>query len=86
MNIHREIIRNIKENYFIWKRIVNADYKLLGLSDDIFTSQVRYYFSPAGFGIIMSEEAIIVSGNNKEKVKKEIIRLEKMRSEENDLR
>ena len=38
---HRETIRNIKEKYSIWKKIIELDYELLGLADDIFVSPVK---------------------------------------------
>jgi hypothetical protein len=74
---HRETIHNIREHYPIWKKIIELDYDLLGLADDIFVSSIRYYFSSYGFGIILSKEMLIVLGQDKEKVRSEALRLEK---------
>ena len=75
--MERLTIHGINENYPIWKKIVELDYNLLGLADDVFVSPVRYYFSSNGFGLILSRDVIIVSGADKNKDKKEILRLEK---------
>jgi hypothetical protein len=77
MIMHRESIHNIHEIYPLWKKIIELDYDLLGLADDIFVSSIRYYFSSQGFGIILSKEMLIVLGNTKDKVRKEVQRLEK---------
>ncbi len=77
MNKYRETIRSIKERYVNWKKVIESDYDLLGLADDVFVSPVKYYFSPEGFGLILSEDILIVSGKNKDAVRREVIRLEK---------
>jgi hypothetical protein len=73
---HRETIHNIHNNYPLWKKRIELDYDLLGLSDDIFTSRIGYYFNSNGFGIILSKNVLIVLGKNKNKVRNEVKRLE----------
>lgn len=75
--MERLTIHNIREVYPLWKKIIELDYELLGLADDVFVSPVKYYFSPKGFGLILSRDVLIISGSNKELLKKEVRRLEK---------
>lgn len=77
MSIQREALCNIRENYAIWKRIIELDYNLLGLADNVFTSPVKYYFCTKGFGIILSRDILIVSGNDRNKIRNEVNRLKK---------
>jgi len=74
---HRETVHNIREHYLIWKKIIELDYHLLGLADDLFTSRIGYYFNTKGFGIILSRDVLIISGDNPNKVRNEIKRLKK---------
>jgi hypothetical protein len=75
MNNYRESIHNIHDDYAAWKRIIDLDYELLGLADDVFVTPVKYYFSTDGFGIVLSRDVMILSGKNKNKVQNEILRL-----------
>jgi|WetSurMetagenome_2_1015567.scaffolds.fasta_scaffold142998_2 hypothetical protein len=75
--MERLTIRNIHDNYPLWKKIIELDYDLLGLADDIFVSPIRYYFSSTGFGLILSRDVLIISGKEKNSVKKEAVRLER---------
>ena len=75
--MERLTIHSINENYSLWKKIIELDYDLLGLADDVFVSPVRYYFSPSGFGLILSGDVMIISGKDKEKLRIEASRLAK---------
>jgi hypothetical protein len=77
IKMERLTIHNIGDNYSLWKKILEAEYTLLGLADDVFVSPVRYYFNHKGFGLISSKDTLIVLGDNKDRIKREIIRLEK---------
>jgi hypothetical protein len=74
---HRESIHNIRDNYSLWKKTIESEYSLLGLADDVFVSPVKYYFSPKGFGLILSRDMIIICGNDRNKSRNEVLRLEK---------
>ncbi|MBU1201627.1 MAG: hypothetical protein KJ583_05095 [Nanoarchaeota archaeon] len=73
----RQVVHNIHEDYSLWKKLIELDYYLLGLADDVFVSPVKYYFSSHGFGIILSRNVLIVSGSTKDKVRNEVQRLDK---------
>jgi hypothetical protein len=75
--MERLTIHNIHKEYSFWKKLIELDYDLLGLADDIFVSPLRYYFSPNGFGLILSRDVLIISGKDKDAVMKEVQRLEK---------
>jgi hypothetical protein len=77
MNTYRESIHEISESYPNWKCILESDYELLGASDDELISPIKYYFNPRGFSAVLSNNILIISGNTKTRVKKEIMRIKK---------